>query len=389
MALCKPRTTIALVLSTMALALLSLNARCDDAPQRIETLGPGPGEETIVTNPARDTSPVPVEARSLLAELDKTSVDEGTSARARKTLEGLARLQDLYTRSGRLDEAVAIRDAIASFRLRMAGVLPAPTNLTAYRGQIGRTLVFAVTGRTSGAVWGSQIYTDDSDIGTAAVHAGALKPGQKGVVRVTIFAGRDAYDGSDANGVASRVYGDWDGSFILEADNHFLEAHTQELPAAAKRMVSELSAAGQQDAAFAAAIDGLRRMQTASATAGNLDEALAVRGKIVEMIARRIGFRPDPGSLTEYRGQNGETFNFNVMGRTNGSVWGSGIYTDDSDLGTAAVHAGLLQPWQQGVVRVTILPGRPGYEASERNGVRTQDFGVWQGSYRLELVTKF
>ena len=52
-------------------------------------------------------------------------------------------------------------------------------------------------------------------------------------------------------------------------------------------------------------------------------------------------------------------------------MWGTDVYTSDSTLATAAVHAGVLQPGQTGVVKVTILPGQAAYQGSTRNSVRS------------------
>ena len=52
----------------------------------------------------------------------------------------------------------------------------------------------------------------------------------------------------------------------------------------------------------------------------------------------------DPGNLASYRDKVGQTFLFTVTGTTNGTVYGDGIYTDDSELASAAVHAGILSP---------------------------------------------
>jgi len=92
---------------------------------------------------------------------------------------------------------------------------------------------------------------------------------------------------------------------------------------------------------------------------------------------------PDPGTLTSYRGQTGMSYYFQVTGRQAGSLWGSGPYTDDSNIGTAAVHAGLLRDGQQGVVRVTILPGYNSYDGSTRNGVTSNAYGPWEGSFHI------
>lgn len=90
---------------------------------------------------------------------------------------------------------------------------------------------------------------------------------------------------------------------------------------------------------------------------------------------------PDPGNLVNYRAQVGQTLAFTVTGAASGSVWGSGIYTDDSRLAAAAVHAGILRVGETGTVQVTILPGQQSYQASDANGVRSSNYGVWSGSY--------
>jgi len=95
----------------------------------------------------------------------------------------------------------------------MPAMLAMGSALTGYRDQVGQTLSFEVTGEASGTVWGSGIYTDDSAVGRAAVHAGVLQVGQTGVVDVVILPGQQSYQGSDANGVTSSDYGSWIGSY--------------------------------------------------------------------------------------------------------------------------------------------------------------------------------
>lgn len=90
---------------------------------------------------------------------------------------------------------------------------------------------------------------------------------------------------------------------------------------------------------------------------------------------------PDPGTLTVWRGRNGQIASFAVTGSLNGTIWGTDIYTDDSSLAVAAVHAGLLLPGQTGIVTVVIRPGQNAYAGSPRNGAQSQNFGSWNGSY--------
>ena len=66
---------------------------------------------------------------------------------------------------------------------------------------------------------------------------------------------------------------------------------------------------------------------------------------------------------------------------------GEDIYTDDSSLAVAAVHAGIVAVDQLGYVRrVTILPGQDHYEGATRNDVTSQPFGPWQVASRLKPI---
>ncbi len=89
----------------------------------------------------------------------------------------------------------------------------APTNLTTYRNKQGQTFEFIVTGATSGAVWGTDIYTDDSNVAAAAVHAGVLEPGETKTVTISILPGQSSYAASTRHGVTTRAWGSWSGSY--------------------------------------------------------------------------------------------------------------------------------------------------------------------------------
>jgi hypothetical protein len=78
---------------------------------------------------------------------------------------------------------------------------------------VGKVYAFKVTGTATGSVWGTGTYTSDSTFATAAVHAGLLKVGQAGVVKVRIVGGLNAYQGSTKNGVTTSPYGPWSGSY--------------------------------------------------------------------------------------------------------------------------------------------------------------------------------
>ena len=68
-----------------------------------------------------------------------------------------------------------------------------------------------------------------------------------------------------------------------------------------------------------------------------------------------------------------------------GQVWGTDVYTDDSSIGTAAVHQGLITFASGGTVKIRILPGRASYTGSTRSGVASDGYDEWDGSF--EFVT--
>jgi len=93
--------------------------------------------------------------------------------------------------------------------------MTAPPTLTGVQANPGQTLVFRVTGTNEGTVWGSDVYTDDSSIGAAAVHAGILRPGETGTIMVTVQDGNESYAPSSRNGIESESYGTWERSFTM------------------------------------------------------------------------------------------------------------------------------------------------------------------------------
>ncbi len=88
-----------------------------------------------------------------------------------------------------------------------------------------------------------------------------------------------------------------------------------------------------------------------------------------------------PSNLVGYRNRVGQTFEFTVTGTGGSAIWGTDVYTDDSSVARAAVHAGVVAAGQTKVVTVTILPGQASYPASTRNGVTSASWGAWSGSY--------
>lgn len=68
---------------------------------------------------------------------------------------------------------------------------------------------------TPATVWGTDVYTDDSSVCTAGVHAGKITLAKGGRVIIEIRPGEDSYDSLTRNGVTSRTWPQWLGSFVF------------------------------------------------------------------------------------------------------------------------------------------------------------------------------
>ncbi len=169
-------------------------------------------------------------------------------------------------------------------------------------------------------VWGTDIYTDDSHVCTAARHAGVVGA-NGGAVRVTPRAGLQAYGGSSRNGVTTQNYGPWQRAFTVAAPG----GKAAEAPAADPNMC--------------------------------------------------------PANFQAFRGRNQSlACNCTAAQVAQGTVWGTDVYTDDSSICRAALHAGVV-PAAGGPVRLQSAPARQSYPGSTRNGVTTQQFGPWAGAF--------
>ena len=68
---------------------------------------------------------------------------------------------------------------------------------------------------TAAAVWGSDIYTTDSSVCTAAVHAGKITLADGGEVTIEMRPGRSIYGSTTRNGITSSTYGQYPNSFVV------------------------------------------------------------------------------------------------------------------------------------------------------------------------------
>jgi len=68
-------------------------------------------------------------------------------------------------------------------------------------------------------------------------------------------------------------------------------------------------------------------------------------------------------------------------GGKEGNVWGTDIYTADSSICNAAVHAGKLTMDNGGSVTIELRPGESSYKGTTRNGIKTSDYGAYGRSF--------
>ena len=90
------------------------------------------------------------------------------------------------------------------------------TTASGFKGEAGQTYTFRCPAEgTEQGVYGSDIYTQDSSICTAAVHAGLFSLAQGGVVTIEYRPGRSTYGSTVRNGVKSRTWGEYPRSFVV------------------------------------------------------------------------------------------------------------------------------------------------------------------------------
>ncbi|QYK43213.1 MAG: hypothetical protein KF887_09010 [Paracoccaceae bacterium] len=161
------------------------------------------------------------------------------------------------------------------------------------------------------SAWGSGPYTADSDICTAARHAGMITE-EGGAVMAFKLDGMAEYPGSAMNGVTTSRWGRYNVSIAFA-------------PVAAE---TEVAAGG---------------------TCSTLGPDVETR------------------CTCEANG-------------VNHAIWGAGPYTTDSDLCTAARHAGAIG-LAGGEISVIRAPGLTSYKATERNGILSMEWGQYGESF--------
>lgn len=185
----------------------------------------------LATGPSllRADDPLPSDAQKIVdlhAEAEESirlSAESKLQKRRAAAIAALWDLQESYTKAGKLNEAVAIRATIDELKSQTTTVaptqpvvLPAPNHLYDYRNLLNRPLYFQLTGQPGGTVWGTDVYTGDSYLPAAAIHAGAVELGETAVVKVTMLPPQPAYEGSLRNNITTQPYGSYSFSYKVE-----------------------------------------------------------------------------------------------------------------------------------------------------------------------------
>ena len=193
---------------------------------------------------------------------------------------------------------------------------------TAFRGTNGSRYVYTCPSYGAAySVWGTDVYTDDSSVCTAAVHTGSITLAGGGVVTIEIRPGQDSYSGTTRNGITSANWGSWSGSFVIVA-------------------------------------------------ATPAPPGLGIGGASWD--AKATAFRAYIGARFVYTcPPNGTPY----------TIWGTSTYTDDSSVCTAAVHVGLITLAAGGSVTIEMRAGQTAYQGSTRNGVTSSAYGTWDASF--------
>jgi hypothetical protein len=172
-------------------------------------------------------------------------------------------------------------------------------------------------------VWGTDVYTDDTAICSAAVHAGVIKAAEGGVVTIVISVGSDKYPASSRNGVESLAW-----------------------------------------------TSPLERSYT-------FDRATPARGQI-DWGTSAAWLPPDFHIPLDVECPPTDA---KVMADVAG-IYGSDVYTSDSPICPAALHAGLIT-FGGGAVHFVNRGAQKSFASTTRNGVTSRNYGPWDASFAL------
>ena len=212
---------------------------------------------------------------------------------------------------------------------------------------------------SASSLWGTDRYTDDSFVCLAAVHAGLIEPSSGGDVAIEIRRGLSAYAGSTRHALTSQSWPAWPCSFVFVGDRCAPETVRCD------------------DACTDVSVD-----EWNCGACGHRcgEDEGCVRGKCeiapVDWATNAAAYPCDPGAKHSLTCPASGT-----LGRT---IWGTDVYTSDSAICVAGVHAGKITLAAGGRVTIEILAGASSYAGSTRYGVTSNGYGAWGCSYQFD-----
>ncbi len=266
-------------------------------------------------------------------------------------------------------------------------------------GEVVRTSVTGESG--SGRVWGTGFYTEDSSLAKAAVHVGLLAPGETQTLAFVWLPGRSNYLASTRHEVSSASWDGWRLSYALLG----IVPTLTDTPITQAARVGDTITFNVQATSPApvryqwrhnggelpGATGSTLTLESVDNAAAGTYEAIAINdtGMTISPAAQLFVVPKDiavlsvgvPSQITW--GEPGTVFSVPVTGVMFGSVYGDGLYTWDSSLGSAAVHAGFLQPDETGTLEILIQGNQPGYLGTTRHGVTSYAYGPGGASFVL------
>jgi hypothetical protein len=188
-----------------------------------------------------------------------------------------------------------------------------------------REMVECSPGGPLHGAWGTDVYTDDSSICTAAVHAGLITVQRGGTVTIEMRPDVGQYSGTPRNGVRTGDWMEpWTGAYV------FVRDQTREPAIAAGSHMQADSWPGQAGRVLTFACAPYLELHT---------------------------------------------------------IYGTDVYTDDSYVCTAAVHRGLISRKEGGIVTIKLLEGTRSFAASSRHGVTSLGQEDWKGQSYMFVAT--
>ena len=218
------------------------------------------------------------------------------------------------------------------------------------------------TASLTGTVWGTDTYTDDSDLCNAAVHAGKISANSTDMtITFVIRPGREYYTGSLKNGISTLDWASWGGSFVFPDDGKDAR-DIGSCPSNVRQY------RGEDDKRYTCNCKG--------ALSGSLGES----GYGSRCISPYI--QDGGGCCLDSDGNGMCDYDTSSAASQTGTVWGTGTYTDDSSLCNAAIHAGRISTNSADkTITFEIRPSQESYSGSLKNGMSTQNWESWGGSF--------